>query len=85
MGLGVMSRLAAALPPLPPACCRCRRCCPQLSEWSLRKASAAALDSLSLVFGDELLPVLLPRLQVLPVLLPVLQTPAATVCCCCYY
>lgn len=38
------------------------------SRWNLRRCSAAALDRLSLVYGDELLPLLLPiveqRLQV---------------------
>lgn len=34
-----------------------------LSEWNLRKCSAAALDVLSNVFQDALLPVLLPLLK----------------------
>ena len=38
------------------------------SVWNLRKCSAAGLDRLSIVYGEELLPVLLPiveqRLQV---------------------
>ena len=34
-----------------------------LSRWNLRKCSAAGLDRLSTVFGDELLPVLLPILE----------------------
>ena len=38
------------------------------SHWNLRKCSAAGLDRLSNVYGDELLPVLMPiveqRLQV---------------------
>ena len=34
-----------------------------VSEWNLRKCSAAALDVLSNVFRDELLPVLLPLLK----------------------
>jgi len=38
------------------------------SRWNLRKCSAAGLDRLSNVFGDDLLPVLMPiveqRLQV---------------------
>lgn len=33
------------------------------SEWTLRKCSAAALDCLSSVYGAEILPLLLPRLQ----------------------
>lgn len=33
------------------------------SEWTLRKCSAAALDCLSTVYGAEILPLLLPRLQ----------------------
>ncbi|EDV23327.1 uncharacterized protein TRIADDRAFT_50449 [Trichoplax adhaerens] len=34
-----------------------------LSEWNLRKCSAAALDILASVFGNDLLPVLLPILK----------------------
>ena len=34
-----------------------------LSDWNLRKCSAAALDVLASVFRDELLPVLLPILK----------------------
>lgn len=33
------------------------------AEWNLRRSSAAALDSLSCLFKDELLDILLPRLQ----------------------
>lgn len=33
--------------------------------WSLRKCSAAALDILSNVFGDEILPTLMPIVQVI--------------------
>lgn len=32
--------------------------------WNIRKCSAAGLDMLSNVFGDELLPVLMPVVQV---------------------
>jgi transportin-1 len=35
-----------------------------LSDWNLRKCSAAALDVLASVFRDDLLPVLLPILKV---------------------
>jgi len=35
----------------------------EVSEWNLRKCSAAGLDILSGVFGDEVLPVLLPLIQ----------------------
>ena len=39
-----------------------------ISRWNLRRCSAAGLDRLSLAYGDELLPILLPiveqRLQV---------------------
>ncbi len=35
-----------------------------MSEWNLRKCSAAGVDILSTVFQDELLPTLLPLLQV---------------------
>ena len=35
-----------------------------LSDWNLRKCSAAALDVLASVFRNELLPVLLPILKV---------------------
>lgn len=34
-----------------------------LSDWNLRKCSAAALDMLANVFGEELLPVLVPILK----------------------
>ncbi|CAH0394310.1 unnamed protein product [Bemisia tabaci] len=34
-----------------------------LSDWNLRKCSAAALDVLAVVFGEDLLPVLLPILK----------------------
>lgn len=34
-----------------------------LSDWNLRKCSAAALDVLANVFGADLLPVLLPILK----------------------
>lgn len=44
-----------------------------MSAWNLRRCSAAGLDMLSTVFGDELLPIILPivqqRLQVRAVLL----------------
>ena len=40
----------------------------EISRWNLRKCSAAGLDVLSTVFGDELLPIVIPvveqRLQV---------------------
>jgi transportin-1 len=32
--------------------------------WNLRKCSAAAIDVLSNVFGDEILPALMPLIQV---------------------
>jgi len=35
----------------------------EVSEWNLRKCSAAGLDVLSGVFGDDLLPILLPLIQ----------------------
>lgn len=35
-----------------------------VNSWNLRKCSAAGLDILSTVFGDELLPVLMPLVQV---------------------
>ena len=35
-----------------------------VSAWNLRKCSAAALDILSTVFGDEILPLLMPIVQV---------------------
>lgn len=35
--------------------------------WNLRKCSAAALDILSNVFGDEILPTLMPVVQVINV------------------
>lgn len=42
----------------------------EVARWSLRRCSAAGLDMLSTVFGDELLPIILPvvqeRLQVRP-------------------
>ena len=34
-----------------------------MTKWNLRKCSAAGLDRLSLLFGDELLPVLLPIVE----------------------
>lgn len=33
------------------------------SRWNLRRCSAAGLDRLSLVYGDELLPILLPIVE----------------------
>jgi hypothetical protein len=39
-----------------------------VSEWNLRKCAAASLDTLANVFHHELLPVLLPLLQVTPAL-----------------
>ena len=45
----------------------------EVNRWNLRKCSAAGLDILSTVFGDELLPLIIPiveqRLQVAPPLL----------------
>ena len=35
-----------------------------MNVWNLRKCSAAALDILSNVFGDEILPTLMPVVQV---------------------
>ncbi|XP_024399109.1 transportin-1 [Physcomitrium patens] len=35
-----------------------------INSWNLRKCSAAGLDILSTVFGDEILPILLPLVQV---------------------
>lgn len=35
-----------------------------VNVWNLRKCSAAALDILSNVFGDEILPTLMPIIQV---------------------
>lgn len=35
----------------------------EVSEWTIRKCSAAALDSLSLTFKHQLLPILLPEIQ----------------------
>jgi hypothetical protein len=35
-----------------------------VNVWNLRKCSAAALDILSNVFGDEILPTLMPVVQV---------------------
>eukprot|EP00741_Cyanophora_paradoxa_P008025 tig00001239_g7764.t1 len=35
----------------------------EVSEWNLRKCSAAGLDILSGIFGDEILPILLPLIQ----------------------
>jgi len=38
-----------------------------VNVWNLRKCSAAALDILSNVFGDEILPTLMPLIQVLEI------------------
>jgi hypothetical protein len=35
-----------------------------INSWNLRKCSAAGLDILSTVFGDEILPILMPLVQV---------------------
>ena len=35
-----------------------------MNAWNLRKCSAAALDILSNVFGDEILPTLMPVVEV---------------------
>ena len=35
----------------------------EVARWSLRRCSAAGLDMLSTVFGDELLPIILPVVQ----------------------
>ncbi|GAB4816534.1 hypothetical protein N2152v2_003580 [Parachlorella kessleri] len=35
----------------------------EVSQWNLRRCSAAGLDMLSTVFGDELLPIILPIVQ----------------------
>ena len=35
-----------------------------VNSWTLRKCSAAGLDIMSSFFGDEMLPVLMPKLQV---------------------
>lgn len=46
----------------------------EINRWNLRKCSAAGLDVLSTVFGQELLPIVLPivqqRLEVTPLILP---------------
>ena len=34
-----------------------------MSDWNIRKCSAAALDQLSNVFRDEILPFVLPKLE----------------------
>ena len=41
-----------------------------LSDWNLRKCSAAALDVLASVFRNDLLPVLLPILKVCRIFIP---------------
>jgi hypothetical protein len=48
---------------LSPASLTLLRCPVQGGAWNLRKCSAAGLDMLSNVFGDELLPVLLPIVE----------------------
>lgn len=35
-----------------------------INSWNLRKCSAAGLDIMSTVFGDEILPILMPLVQV---------------------
>lgn len=35
----------------------------EVSRWNLRKCSAAGLDVLSTVFGDEILPIVVPIVQ----------------------
>ena len=35
-----------------------------INSWNLRKCSAAGLDILSTVYGDEILPILMPLVQV---------------------
>lgn len=35
----------------------------EVNRWNLRKCSAAGLDVLSTVFGDELLPIVLPIVE----------------------
>ena len=35
-----------------------------VNSWTLRKCSAAGLDVMSSFFGDEMLPILMPKLQV---------------------
>ena len=45
-----------------------------MSDWNIRKCSAAALDQLSNVFRDEILPFVLPKLEeILLVFLDVLS------------
>jgi transportin-1 len=43
------------------------------NSWNLRKCSAADLDILSTVFGDEILPILMPLVQVVLILLYIQQ------------
>ena len=44
----------------------------EVSRWNLRKCSAAGLDVLSTVFGDEILPIAVPIVQQrLQVIMPV--------------
>jgi hypothetical protein len=40
-----------------------------VNSWNLRKCSAAGLDILSTVFGDEILPILMPLVQVCALIL----------------
>ena len=51
----------------------------EVNRWNLRKCSAAGLDILSTVFGDELLPLIIPiveqRLQVAAHLRLIAQAP----------
>ncbi|XP_022769253.1 transportin-1-like isoform X2 [Durio zibethinus] len=44
-----------------------------LNIWNLRKCSAAGLDVLSNVYGDEILPILMPLVQIVEFLLPLLD------------
>ncbi|KAG8374854.1 hypothetical protein BUALT_Bualt10G0038900 [Buddleja alternifolia] len=44
-----------------------------VNVWNLRKCSAAALDFLSNVFGDEILPIFMPIVQIIAFLIPLLD------------
>lgn len=53
-----------------------------VNVWNLRKCSAAALDILSNVFGDDILPTLMPLIQV-PLIPALKQTSLYCLCCLC--
>ena len=48
-------------------CCCCLQDEDTVNTWNLRKCSAAGLDILSNVFGDEILPTLMPLIQVITI------------------